>query len=113
MHSLILETPSDDSGESKFLQGMPPTWNDLSAALDVPRDVTPEILKALQVKIHDGKNFTLELWHSPGSGGTTVALRVAWQLRTKHPVLVLRRYSRLTADRVAAERPLPWRGHAP
>lgn len=101
LHSLILETSSpEDLDASIFFRGMPPTWHDLAAHLDVARKIAPELLKDLDARFGVGRNFTLELWHSPGAGGTTAALRAAWDLRTKHPTLMLRRYSRLTADRI-------------
>jgi hypothetical protein len=103
LHSLILETGrSEDSDASKFFRGMPPTWRDLEANLDVARDVAPQLLNDLDGGFRIGRNFTVDLWHSPGAGGTTAAFRAAWELRIKHPTLILRRYSRLTADRIDA-----------
>ena len=106
IHSLILEfQKQEDSADSKFLRGMPPTWLDLAANLDVERDVSHKLLAKLEGRFEDVRgfqNFSVELFHSPGAGGTTAAFRAAWQLRTKYPVLVLRRYSRLTADRIDA-----------
>jgi hypothetical protein len=101
LHSLILDTSSsEDLDASVFLRGMPPTWHDLAAKLDVSRSIASELLKDLDARFVAGRNFTVELWHSPGAGGTTAALRAAWDLRTKHPTVVLRRFSRLTADRI-------------
>ena len=103
LHSLILETSSfEDIDARNFFRGMPATWHDLAAKMDVARDIAPELLKALEDRFRLGRNFTVELWHSPGAGGTTAAFRAAWDLRTKHPTLVLRRHSRLTADRIDA-----------
>jgi len=103
LHSLILETSSSEDIDARnFFRGMPPTWHDLAANLDVARDMAPGLLKALDDQFRVGRNFTVELRHSPGAGGTTAAFRAAWDLRTKHPTIILRRYSRLTADRIDA-----------
>jgi hypothetical protein len=103
LHSMILESSSStDVDTSHFLRGMPPTWQDLEAGLDVQRDIGTPLLEALGTGFNDGHNFTVELWHSPGAGGTTAAYRAAWSMRTKRPTIVLRRFSRLTADRIGA-----------
>lgn len=103
LHSMILESSSPaDLDASSFFRGMPPTWQDLEANLDVPREIAPGLLKELAARFKEGRNFTLELWHSPGAGATTAAYRAAWGLRISRPTIVLRRFSRLTADRIDA-----------
>ncbi|TAG01784.1 MAG: hypothetical protein EAZ43_10770 [Betaproteobacteria bacterium] len=101
LHSSILETSSPaDIDARAFFRGMPPAWHDLAANLDVPRRIGSELTKEIDARFVAGRNFTVELWHSPGAGGSTAALRAAWDLRTKHPTVILRRFSRLTADRI-------------
>ncbi|MCL4207880.1 MAG: phosphotransferase [Pirellulaceae bacterium] len=103
LHSGVLDGgESEDGAMSTFLRGMPPTWNDLAAQLDVPRDIGPDLLSTLETRLLDGRSVTIELHHSPGAGGTTAALRAVWTLRSQHPTAVLRRYSRLTTDRIDA-----------
>lgn len=103
LHSMILESGSQaDLDASNFFRGMPPTWQDLEANLDVPREIASELLEELSARFKDGGSFTLELWHSPGAGGTTAAYRAAWGMRTTRPTVILRRFSRLTADRLDA-----------
>ena len=103
LHSAVLESGETEEGTvSTFLRGMPPSWNDLATQLDVPRDIGPDLLRTLETHLQDGRSFTVELHHSPGAGGTTAALRAIWTLRSRHPTVVLRRYSRLTADRIDA-----------
>ncbi|HEX8524211.1 MAG TPA: hypothetical protein VF669_18295 [Tepidisphaeraceae bacterium] len=112
LHSNVLaksssepDSPSqgtEDEKGSAFLRGMPPTWNELDAELDVVRDVNEELQRKLLDLLVKGRTATIELHHSPGAGGTTAALRAIWGMRGEHPVVVLRHYSRLTADRIDA-----------
>lgn len=103
LHSAILESEETKEGAvSTFLRGMPPSWNDLATRVDVPRDIGPDLVRTLESRLQDGRSCTVELHHSPGAGGTTAALRAIWTLRSRHPTVVLRRYSRLTADRIDA-----------
>lgn len=102
LHSRILsESAAQPRDRDAFWQGSQPTWADLHAGLDAPRIVQPELQRELESLLGAGKNRTIEFHHMPGAGGTTVALRCAWNLRLHSPVLVLRQYTRLTADRVA------------
>jgi len=101
LHSEILseETKNPDSDDS-FWRGAPPTWSVLHAGADIVRSIHTDVVKALEEALGENKNRTIELRHSPGAGGTTVALRAAWELHRSYPVAVLRQTSRLTLDRI-------------
>ena len=100
LHSRVLEDRDADESVDSFWRGNPPTWLDLHADVDIRREVGPRLLARIHDLLEARGNYTVELQHTPGSGGTTAALRCAWDLRRDFPVSVLRRYSSTTADRI-------------
>lgn len=100
LHSRLLAEASGSGDTDSFWRGSPPTWLDLHANADVRRDMATALLDRVKDRLEQRGNYTLELHHPPGAGGTTAALRCAWDLRRDFPVAVLRRYSGTTADRV-------------
>lgn len=101
LHSEILASQVDQSDDlDAFWRGSPPTWSDLYADLDVRRSLHAGLVDTLKKLLDESRNQTLELHHSPGSGGTTAAYRAAWELHTEYPVAVLLRKSKLTLDRL-------------
>jgi hypothetical protein len=99
VHSSVIG-PGSATLQEAFWKGNPPTWADLHANVDVSREIAPRLLARARHLLNRRGNYTMELRHSPGAGGSTVALRCAWDLRHDFPVCVLRRYSQTTADRV-------------
>jgi cold shock CspA family protein len=100
LHSKILAQSNQDHGE--FWKGYPPSWSDLHGAVDVIRDCHEPLLEDLRIHLSQHRVSTIELWHEPGAGGTTAALRAAWMLRDDYPVAVIDRYSKSTGERVRA-----------
>lgn len=95
---------SDDpaSGSNKFYYGQPPSWNDLSAKLDVSRTESATLLAAAPSEAEPGRQLIV-LFGPTGSGKTTILKRVAFNLASKgvHHVLwtsELARLSRTTAS---------------
>ncbi|MFC8294462.1 helix-turn-helix domain-containing protein [Streptomyces sp. NPDC057242] len=80
-----------DRAEDAFLKGWEITWPELGRRLDVDRSATAqihhEVIRALGQR---GLPLTLNIWHSPGAGGTTVARRILWDLHRIYPCAVLR-----------------------
>lgn len=91
-----------------FWRGHEITWKELDiGGIDVPRNIASatsagasglkeEVVNALERR---GPR-TIKLQHSPGSGGTTVAKRIAWDLKDYYPAVRIRQYSDLTATRI-------------
>lgn len=100
LHSLILSEEFNREEQSTFYRGSQPSWNDLHGNLDVIRDVNDELIRKIESCLHSYNNHVIELQHTPGAGGTTAALRAAWELRSIHPVLILRNYSPTSGDRI-------------
>lgn len=83
---------SDGEQIADFYKGNTITWHELDLHLDVDRDVTgggegitSKVLNLLRKSPSD--SFAIE--HSPGAGGTTVARRVAWEIRNEYPCVIL------------------------
>jgi hypothetical protein len=75
--------------ESEFLRGEKITWYGLSNSYDVKRD------KLVNKYVEDIKSFygpskTLYLRHLPGAGGTTLAMRIIWELYDLDKFLILK-----------------------
>jgi hypothetical protein len=103
LHSSILTDPSQVEGgiDSAFWRGAAPTWGDLNARVDLTRDLEQDLLEEVVEELQHNRNYTILLRHRPGAGGTTLGLRIAWNLRQRYPVAVLRRWSRQgTANRL-------------
>ena len=91
----VVET-IDDTTVPRFLYGHPPTWNDLSANLDIARSTTASIIARAQQPSGDPDARLLVIFDNPGAGKTTLLNRVATELsRTGRAVLQCTSLSRL------------------
>eukprot|EP00795_Rhopilema_esculentum_P000409 gene409-10076_t len=89
---------SDDDKEKfknkhlkSFLAGNVITFPSLYFRHDATRNITTEIInyiRSLQSKV--SKSQIVQITHAPGSGGTTVARRVLWDLHTTVPCAVVK-----------------------
>ncbi|MCX5377576.1 hypothetical protein [Streptomyces sp. NBC_00091] len=100
VHSRIVEAQLRDEPTDEFWRGRPPSWLDLDARLDIPRDLRADLRERLLDVFGRQSSMSLELFHTPGAGGTTLARRIAWDLHREHPVVLVNKYSPGTADRV-------------
>jgi tetratricopeptide (TPR) repeat protein len=100
LHNRLLIDGSEEQSREAFWRGSPPSWYDIQACADVIRTIHPELVAAVEDELKERRNVTIELRHAPGAGGTTVAMRLAWELKSRYPVAILRRASLLTLDRL-------------
>ncbi|MBN1964614.1 MAG: hypothetical protein JW910_08200 [Anaerolineae bacterium] len=92
LHSSIeLETVAAENSGRDFLRGKTIGFHDLDAHYDADRDKTSHILEMVKRELNSRTPIRLNLYHWPGAGGTTVARRMAWELRRQYPVVFLRR----------------------
>jgi tetratricopeptide (TPR) repeat protein len=86
----------------QFLTGGQISWFELGLQADVEREKLPELLRITQQDLFQRRSSRINLYHEPGSGGSTIARRVVWLCHQKYPCVVLRRCSaRETAARIA------------
>ena len=101
LHSDIdISAPTGNGRDDVFWRGGLISWADLSADLDVFRTVSRRLRRTLEDSLENHRTKTVLLEHQPGSGGTTVALRAAWDLHYDHPVAVLRMGTTVDGARV-------------
>ncbi|MEU5820604.1 MULTISPECIES: AlbA family DNA-binding domain-containing protein [Streptomyces] len=90
---LYLDSPSEapDAANSEFLAGGEISWYDLSRRVDIDRVKTSQLsTKVVRELDSGGSAVRVNLYHTPGAGGTTVARRVLWDLHTVYPCVALR-----------------------
>jgi hypothetical protein len=100
LHSQALSSQLKDEPIDEFWRGRPASWLDLDQGLDVPRDIQQELATDIRSVLGKQGSATLELFHSPGAGGTTLARRIAWDLHRDYPVVLVRKYSQETVERI-------------
>lgn len=101
LHSNILDENAERVADTRgFWAGRPPTWQDLNAGADIPRDLATPLTNVLTQALSVHRNQTIVLMQNPGAGGSTLAHRIAWDLHRRYPVALLTNYSRALADRI-------------
>lgn len=90
----------DDSAEA-FRRGGDIGWRNLQLGHDCERDPTSAVSAQVEEDLRKRQTVRINLYHAPGSGGTTVGRRIAWNLHSAYPVAYLNRCSpRDTAERI-------------
>lgn len=78
-----------------FYKGDKISWAELAAGVDVSRKKFNDICTKIKNLADNSKQSTqFDLYHQPGSGGTTLATRIAYELRNAYPVVVISRFDR-------------------
>jgi hypothetical protein len=102
VHDGLVDTPSyEDDDAADFLHGAPITWQELDRNVDLIREDYPKLMAMVRGALAASRTVALTLRHTPGAGGSTVARRIAWDLRNDHPVIVLKRWSEISSDRIS------------
>lgn len=102
VHSDVLRSTTPTVDSDTFWKGGMVNWLDLHAEDDVSRDVIGPLEEHVRKSLASHRNEVIELWHHPGAGGSTLARRLAWNLRSDYPVAILNRHSKYTVERLAA-----------
>lgn len=90
--SIELEEPLESRSVGRdFLRGMVVSWRDLSEHYDAERDQTDRIIEMIESELKLRTTSRLNLYHWPGSGGTTVGRQIAWKMHKKFPTVLLKR----------------------
>lgn len=84
----------------EFLRGAPVSWFDLALHYDVDRELTERLERQIERELSRRRTSRINLYHSPGAGGTTTARRVLWDFHAQVPCAILKR----TTPQETAER---------
>ncbi len=90
LHRHLVSTEDLGDRTDSFWRGRLPSWADLYEGADVERDLHRRLVSQVRAALDHHRTRTVVLNHNPGSGGSTMARRVAWDLRSTAPVCVLR-----------------------
>lgn len=70
-----------------FLRGRLISWYELEMRYDVERDMQESIVDRIRNMLSANRSWRFNLYHAPGSGGTTLVRRIAWAIRRSSPVV--------------------------
>lgn len=74
-----------------FLRGQQIEWYELGLHFDVDRDISERLERQIRRDLEANRTVRVNLFHSPGAGGTTLARRIVWNVHRTFPCAVLRR----------------------
>lgn len=110
---LFIDNPysgQTDEGEVKdaidaFYRGVPLHWRIryecTSVQIDIERDKMKRLEAAVKAHVENYKTVVITLFHSPGSGGTTLAQSVLWKFHSKYPCVHLKLRSATSTDELS------------
>ena len=94
-----------DDEIADFLHGNTITWQELDLHRDVDRDINRgpnNVVQRLRTLLGGSPTDSFAIEHSPGAGGTTVARRIAWELRDDFPSVIVKTYTENTVEVIEA-----------
>ncbi|MEG6550033.1 hypothetical protein V6C53_07340 [Desulfocurvibacter africanus] len=80
-----------------FRRGLHIEWAELAQVIDVERDLLPKIKEQIESALAESSNQTINLYHEPSAGGTTLSRRIAWEFMEEYPVVLIGQISEDTA----------------
>lgn len=88
IHLDISTEINEEISDKSFYQGRIINWKELDLRFDVDRNITKDIYKEIRTSLDSRvESEIFYLMHYPGSGGTTIARRIAYDLHRDFPVL--------------------------
>lgn len=76
-----------------FFKGNTISWKELEVDTEVRRNKLNELTAKVTKWLETSKGgYSIELHHKPGAGGTTLARRLAFDLHTKYPTVLITKY---------------------
>ena len=99
IHRSMGMSGDDDAGA--YRRGADISWRNLQLRHDCDRGVTASLRARVESDLRRRQTVRVNLYHAPGSGGTTVGRRIAWDLRNAYPVGILHgRVARGAAEKI-------------
>lgn len=93
VHASIGATaPNDLSPSDTFFRGEDISWNDISKGVEATRKIQDALKNKIKDRIQLRQSSKFMLYHDAGAGGTTLARRLAYDLRKEYPVVLLNKY---------------------
>lgn len=92
------EPVNDNPIQSDFLKGGMISYDDLKMGRDVEREKYQKTRHKITQDLENRETVRISLYHQPGSGGSTFAYRIAWDLHQIYPVGVLKRVETATVS---------------
>lgn len=80
------ETTEGNDSPELFRKGGTPSWYDFYRNFDCQRDVPRKFITHIENSLQRRRRDRFNIYHSPGSGGTTLAKRILWDLHESYPV---------------------------
>lgn len=92
IHNLILQNEESLT----FYKGGVIQWNELANEIEVRRDIEKDVFEKVESYLtkQSSKGPIIELFHNPGSGGTTLSRKVAFNFKDRYPVVLINKYKR-------------------
>src|ERR1700676_4343612 len=87
-----------NEGSKGPFPGFSAAWSELAQHLDVERKQLSELRKKVHTAFRQAGNATINLFHQPSAGGTTLSRRLAWDLKDERPVILIDQLSDDTAN---------------
>ena len=89
--------PQDREFGIDFRRGLTIEWAELANNLDIERDQFQEKRKSIVEALEESSIKTINLYHEPSAGGTTLSRRLAWSIMEEYPVIIVEQLTEDTA----------------
>ena len=87
-----LDTEDIEIVRRDFFRGQKVSWINLHLHHDIDRNITEQLKRKIEQRLRERNTDRFYLGHFPGSGGTTIGYRIAWDLYSDFPTLILKKY---------------------
>lgn len=96
LHKSIHNLSTQNEESLSFYKGGVIQWDELANEIEVRRDIEKDVYEKVETYLNkqSSKGPIIELFHNPGSGGTTLSRKIAFSLRDKYPVVLINSYKR-------------------
>lgn len=94
VHLNIGNSPSINTETTyDFRKGKSVSWFDLALRLDIDRDLYSKLEIRITQSLKKRRVERINLYHEPGSGGSTLGYRILWDKKHTYPCIRIRNYS--------------------